>query len=262
MRLRLFVVAGLLAASGTAAGAEGRAPTALLPDLVQRPPSVLLVTESRSGGSSSFRLGFLSSFTNAGRGPLVIVGHRPSRSQPTMRADQLVRLADGTYRTHRSVGRLRYVKSETHQHWHLLPFDRYELRPADGRRPVRAYKSGFCLSDQFPARRAAPPRRLAPASFTHECGRREPQLLAVREGLSAGWGDYYVPTLEGQFFDVTDLPAGDYVLVNTLNAERLLLESDPSNDSASIRLRLAWPSGKRAKPAATLLRSCPGKSHC
>jgi hypothetical protein len=151
------------------------------------------------------------------------------------------------------------VKAETHEHWHLLPFDAYELRAADGARAVRASKSGFCLSDQFRASAQTPQR---PASFVHECGRREPGLLELREGLSAGWGDYYVPTLEGQFFDVTALPAGEYVLVNTLNPGRLLLESDYGNDSASTRFSLTWPGGRSEKPRTTVTRVCPGKSSC
>ena len=71
-----------------------------------------------------------------------------------------------------------------------------------------------------------------------------------------------MPTLEGQFFDVTGLPAGDYVLVNALNAERLLLESDSTNDSASVRLRLSWPGGLGEKPRATVVRICATGSRC
>jgi hypothetical protein len=260
MRSRFLVLIAVLAGAVAAARPGGSTAVALLPDLAQRPPTALIVTAT--GDGKRFRLGFLSSFTNVGRGPLEIVGSRDSRAEPTMRADQLVRLDGGGWRTRRGVGQLRYVKAETHEHWHLLPFDRYELWPADGSRPVRAYKSGFCLSDQFRAGAAGVPGADRPAQFIHECGRRLPELLFLREGLSAGWGDYYVPTLEGQFFDVTALPAGDYVLVNTLNAGRLLLESDFANNSASVRVRLTWPKGRGAQPRATVVRSCPGSSRC
>lgn len=231
----------------------------MLPDLVQRPPTVLVVTVDSSAGAPRFRLGFLSSFANVGRGPLVIAGSRASVREPEMRADQLVRMEGGGWSRHRGVGSLRYVKAETHEHWHLMPFDAYELRPADGGRPLRASKTGFCLSDQFRASERVPP---GPGPFQHECGRRQPRLLSVHEGLSSGWGDYYVPTLEGQFFDVTALPAGDYVLVNTLNPGRLLVESDYANDTASTRLRLDWPDGRGEKPRARVVRICPGRSSC
>jgi Lysyl oxidase len=259
--MRLWIGVGLAVACGIATGgvAGVSSPRLLSPDLVQRPPAVLVVTASDSGGARRFRLGFLSSFENVGRGPLVIAGSRESVREPAMRADQLVRVEGGGWIRHRAVGSLRYVKAETHEHWHLLPFDVYELRPADSGRPLRAWKTGFCLSDQFRAGERVPQR---PAAFLHECGRRLPGLLSLREGLSSGWGDYYVPTLEGQFFDVTALPAGDYVLVNTLNPGRLLLESDYANDSASVRLRLDWPGGRSAEPRVTVVRVCPGGSNC
>jgi hypothetical protein len=251
MRLPI-VVAAVVVGGVAAAGAGGSAPRLRLPDLVQRPPAVLVVTATGSGDARRFRLGFLSSFTNVGRGPLLIEGSRSSTGEAPMRADQLVRLEGGGWERRRGVGALRYVKAETHEHWHLLPFDAYELRAAEGGRPIRASKTGFCLSDQFRAAKSTPHR---PASFVHECGRREPGLLELREGLSPGWGDYYVPTLEGQFFDVTALSAGDYLLVNTLNPGRLLLESDYGNDSASIRLRLTWPDGRGNKPRVRIVQS-------
>jgi hypothetical protein len=235
----------------------------LLPDLVQKPPSGLLISVRRAGPDRRFRLGFLSWFSNEGTGPLVVAGSRPSRVDPTMRADQLVIRDDGSVLRRRGIGSMRYVRAETHEHWHLLPFDRYELWPVGApRRPIEARKSGFCLSDQLLDRAVSPRARPEKPVFTRECGRRSPGLLSVRHGLSVGWLDYYLPTLEGQSFDVTTLPSGDYVLVNTLNAEGLLRESDRTNDSASVRLHLSWPHGHRAKPRVRVVRVCPHSRRC
>src|SRR5947207_2442750 len=117
-RALIVVVAVAGVAVGAACG-KGVAPVSLLPDLVQNPPSVLVVTAVREQGRTRFRLGFLSSFWNVGKGPLEIVGRRASTSEPTMRAEQVVRLSDGGTRVRRGVGSMRYVKAETHEHWHL-----------------------------------------------------------------------------------------------------------------------------------------------
>ena len=44
------------------------------------------------------------------------------------------------------------------------------------------------------------------AVWTDECGRDQPGLLTVRQGISPGFGDDYDPGLEGQFVDVTNVP--------------------------------------------------------
>ena len=64
-----------------------------------------------------------------------------------------------------------------------------------------------------------------------------------------GWGDDYDPHLEGQQIDVTGLPAGVYVLRHPSNPERRLRESSYANNSASLRLRLTWPNGRRRAAA-------------
>jgi hypothetical protein len=52
------------------------------------------------------------------------------------------------------VGALRYVRSSDHAHWHLLPFERYELRlPGAAASALRHAKTGFCLGDRYDAKR-------------------------------------------------------------------------------------------------------------
>jgi hypothetical protein len=159
------------------------------------------------------------------------------------------------------VGRLRYVAASDHRHWHLLGFDRYILRRAGGAHAVvRDQKTGFCLGDRYPdARRgrlpAAPPRKV----HRSRCGLDHPEFLGVQEGISVGYGDAYAATLEGQYLPLTGLPAGRYVLVHRVNADRRLRELDYTNNAASLLLRLRWRHGA---PALRLLRSCPDSDAC
>ena len=118
----------------------------LLPDLDQRPPSQVAV--ANIGGR--YKLGFTSAVDNVGRGPVWIRGTRSGR---TMTVRQLVRVAAGGLESHVDAGLLRYTWSSTHTHWHLIHFERYELRRArDFALVGRDRKSGFCLADHYGTR--------------------------------------------------------------------------------------------------------------
>ena len=248
-------------ASSGSTGAEGESPE-LLPDLEQVAPGRLQGTSIGRPGARRFLLGFASAVDNVGAGPLEVVGERTSLSMPRMRVRQVVLHADGSRRSEEVAGVIRYVKSETHQHWHFLRFDRYELRTGDGARLVAPdRKTGFCLGDRYKARSGLPNQPREPV-ITGECGRDEPQLLEVREGISVGYGDDYKPTLEGQRFDLTGLPAGRYLLVHHANPDRSLRESDYENNAASLLFRLSWPRGSRQPPRIDVLRRCPDTARC
>ena len=89
-----------------------------------------------------------SAVDNVGDGPFWILGRRRGGT-PFMNGSQRVRLSTGGWRTHVETGFWRYVFADSHAHWHFLPFERYELRDAEGRVLVRDHKSGFCLGDRF-----------------------------------------------------------------------------------------------------------------
>src|SRR3954453_5283175 len=91
---------------------------ALLPDPHQETPRNLQVATDQTGAIPRFHLGFESAVDNRGAGPLEISGHRDSQDQPEMVADQVIHGSDGSTRTVPDVGRLRYVYSEDHDHWH------------------------------------------------------------------------------------------------------------------------------------------------
>lgn len=215
-------------------------PGDLLPDLVQEPPQNIGVTRV---GTRDL-LGFRSAVHNAGDGPLIITARRSGTGVRDMAARQTIRRADGTIRTIGGVGHLRYVRSPDHAHWHLMPFERYELRTEDRTAAVvRDQKTGFCLGDRYRAE-PRPVGTVAVPVYVGLCGKGVPTRLAVTEGISVGWGDDYPAYLDGQHIDVTGLPMGRYVLVHTVNLRGLIVERDRTNNTSSRRIELRRVAGR------------------
>ncbi len=209
-----------------------------LPDLDQASPQAISVVR-RHGRQL---LVFGSAVDNIGPGELVVVGRRVG---DVMRTWQVV----GGRRYPLRV-RLRYVHSETHEHWHFPGFERYELRRPDGTLVGRDRKTGFCLRDAYETR--ALNRKPV---WTSECRRGRPDARTIREGISVGFGDDYVPQKEGQSIDVTGIPPARYVLVHRANPDRVLRERSYANNAASALIAL---NGRRV----TLLRRCPDSARC
>jgi glucose/arabinose dehydrogenase len=229
-----------------------------LPDLDQETPGQLTVLASGNGKHRRWLLGFSSAVSNVGAGPLTISGHRPDESTPTMTADQII--SGPTPQVAPGVGKLRYVRSATHEHWHLIGFERYELRRAGSTRPVvRDRKSGFCLGDRYPVQgrllAGAPPQPV----IIGRCGLRQPGLLNISEGISVGYGDIYAAYVEFQDLPLDGLRDGHYVLVHRVDPEGRLHELSKANNSASVLLDVRW---QRGTPDVTLLRDCPDTDRC
>ncbi len=269
----------LLALAGTATGAalvaalasaglgdspppEGARPALrgpLLPDLVQAVPSRVAVRVA--GGRA--HLVFASAVENVGAGPLLLVGERDNRRHPAMRVRQVVVGRGGGRETTRVPGTIRYVRSETHRHWHLLGFERYELRDArTGVSVGRDRKTGFCLGDRYDAHAG---RRLpgepAEAVFVGECGRSSPGILGIEQGISVGYGDDYVPALEGQSIDLTGLASGRYVLVHRANPDGVVRERRRTNNASAVLLELRV-AARRGESTVRVLARCPGRDRC
>jgi hypothetical protein len=264
LALAAFVVLAAVVSAGLVAVTRGGTPTERLPDLVQRAPYQLVGQTARGPrGERRFRIGFGSAVDNLGDGPLRIAARRRP-GQPTMVADQVVERSDGSTTRVARVGTLRYTRSETHQHWHLLRFDRYSLLDAGGARTLRRdRKTGFCLGDRYDAR---PTERLpgdpGRPVLTGECGRGRPGLRSIQQGISVGYGDDYDPILEGQYLDVTRLPAGRYELLHRANTDRRVRETDYENNAASILIELRWPRGLGRPPAIEVVERCGDGRRC
>ncbi|HUH15163.1 MAG TPA: lysyl oxidase family protein [Gaiellaceae bacterium] len=231
------------------AGTPQSGPRELLPDFDQRAPFRLTIQGTK--------LGFASATDNVGEGPVWVRGSRASRGRP-MVARQLVRLSDGSIRTYDAAGRLRYTHESSHSHWHLLDFQRYELRTLEGDLVVRDRKSGFCLADHYGLAR----RRVAMfsgGSFYGNCAASKPGALSVEQGTSIGFTDLYPPHFHGQNLELRGVPAGVYLLVHRANPTQQLEEIDYTNNDASLRIRLSWRGGT---PHVETLQRCEGSARC
>jgi hypothetical protein len=237
-------------AAVSVAFADGDSPGLRLPDLDQLAPYDVSLHEE----DGRTLLVFASAVANVGSGPLIVEGRRPAVGM-RMTVRQVVVTTKGARRAARVRSQLRYTRSPDHSHWHLLRFDRYELRrAADGALVAPDKKTGFCLGDRkrlIPAPRGTARR----PTYTSRCGLGQPALLSIREGISVGYLDDYKPLLEGQSFDVTDLEPGRYVLVHRANADGDLREESTENNAASVLLELT-------PDAVRVLASCPDTAEC
>jgi hypothetical protein len=231
--------------------------TPLLPDIVQRPPSQVGVVQVEG----TYRLGFQSSMENVGAGPLIIHGHRASTSAG-MVADQVLDMSDGSTTTRAGIGSMIFYVP--HNHWHYLGFDHYELRKASDYSLVAPdQKMGFCLGDRFSVKNgivSSPPEPPGPFS-SENCESGNPGALSVTEGITPGYGDLYGPQVEGQYIDVTGVPAGEYEIVHRVNEDHSVDESNYNDNNASVLVKL-WPNGYGASPGVQVLQTCAGSEHC
>lgn len=235
----------------------------LLPDLQQEVPAQVAVV--RRG--RQLRLVFRSAVRNVGRGVLYLDASRPSRASKTMRITQLI---DGFDRSGRpleqravpDVGRLRYFDVRTHEHWHVVGFERFELRRPDGRLAARDRKTGFCVGARYAASAAAARASRAPVRYTDfdgECGPKRPNARRVVIGLTPGYGDDYKPEVEGQFIDISRVRPGRYQLVHRTNERERIVEAGYANNAAAVLVELRR-SGRSMK--VRVLRRCPDSDTC
>jgi hypothetical protein len=248
---------GLMVPAAIALGGPAPQGQPRLPDLDQEVPTQLILTKTRHVG---WRLGFQSAVSNVGAGPLIVDGRRLGPAQPTMDADQMIMRTDGSRSVVRRVGRLRYVRSADHQHWHLLGFDRYELRRPRGTKVVVLdRKTGFCLGDRYAVTTPVLPTKALEPVYTSRCGLERPGLTAVREGISVGYGDNYTANLEGQYLPLDGLRPGRYVLAHEVNADHRLVETSYDNNASSALLRLRRRDGV---PHIRILAVCQTSGQC
>jgi hypothetical protein len=252
--LTAVLTLGPVAALVPSAASQG-AP-ALLPDLVQDVPRDVGAGHAHApDGSltSGWAISFDSAVRNVGPGPLHLVGRRTAGGMEVAqvlhggRAEASVAVG-GVPR----VGRMRYVTSYGHRHWHVLGFERYALRSL-GRpgRVVRDTKQGFCLSNGY---------------ADGWCSRDRAGARTVAMGLlpDPTYADVYRARVEGQEIPVSraSAPSGRYDLVHTVDPGGRLREADATNGSSSVEVRLTWPAARDRAPRVRVLRRCPGSATC
>jgi hypothetical protein len=151
-------------------------------------------------------------------GPLTISGSRKDTSVNTM--DAFEAGVNGV------VGALQYNFDPSHQHWHYLALDRYDLRTHDPSltEVARDQKTGFCLVQS---------EQINPTN----CQQKNPSALSVSETINPGFSDIYDPSRDGQYIDATGLN-GTYEFVQWVNADCRLADMGPGQHTWATVLRI------------------------
>ena len=108
--------------------------------------------------------------------------------------------------------------AQCHGHYHFEGYASYRLVRADGVLVAPGRKQSFCLADNL-----------------HLSGPQyEPQYHCNYQGITAGWADEYVATLDCQWIDVTNVAPGTYYLEVIVNPAQALFESNYTNNTARV----------------------------
>lgn len=118
-----------------------------------------------------------------------------------------------------------YVLSASHGHYHLIDFNEFLMYDADGNPTASGAKQAFCLIDVEKIDPAAPAAKFS-SCMSHQ-------------GVSAGWADLYDKSLACQYVVVDGLADGDYTLMSTTNAQKLLAEDTFDDNTICTGLHLS-----------------------
>ena len=115
---------------------------------------------------------------------------------------------------------------DCHGHWHYEGYAEYVAYTEDGTALPIGFKNGFCVMDLDCSMNGGTP--------TYNCG---------NQGISAQCGDIYGAYLDCQWFDITDLPAGQYTFAMKVNWDQSpdalgRQESDYLNNWTQVCLQL------------------------
>lgn len=121
-----------------------------------------------------------------------------------------------------------YSTCPSHQHYHMKEAMLYELVSRDtgvstrtGEMKILGRKQAFCLMDIR--------RMLGREPGKYNCG---------YQGITAGWADVYGSSLDCQWIDITDVPAGNYILRLTVNPMGTLPEPNRTNNAAEVTVSI------------------------
>ena len=235
--LLVAVVALLLPAGPVSAPAT--AGTEAIPDLAVAPLDEFRI--QWVGGRRLLR--FSSMMVNVGPGHFELRGTRPSASQPMSihhviyqtnardgpLAQDIVTPATATY------------SGDGHNHWHINEMVRFDLWGSSVSGVLRGSKIGFCFLDTDPYDFSLPGASPSAYYAGSWCG-HDPNALAIRMGMSIGWGDEYGWFLPQQWVDITGLPSGTYNVRARVDPNGYFLETDEANQCAYVTVSLSTSS--------------------
>ena len=222
----LFALALAVVLALTALSSSAGASSDLLPDL-----RMLRLTDLKIEKTSEGRklLRFSSIIVNVGDGPLQVHGQRADAGASTMNTFQ--RIFDEAGET-RDVptDAVVHFGGDGHNHWHVRDLESFELeRLRNGSKVGAGAKHGFCFWDNH---------RYGSEQAPYYTGCGQWADLEVTMGLSVGWGDLYRYNLPDQYIDITGLGRGRYRLEGTADAENWFRESEESNNSTRVDIRI------------------------
>jgi hypothetical protein len=197
----------------------------LLPNLTPLPASEFVISQDPTNGRVLLRFAAIN--TNLGFGPLdVRAGGASSEGQVVY---QRIYRSDGNYYDSEVPGTMTYHPQ--HNHFHVNGFALYTLRGIGGATTLgkTSEKTSFCIEDTTPIDLRMPG---APQSGVYTT------CNPTMQGLSVGWGDRYGPNLDGQSFDITGDPEGDYELIIATDPVNNFVETNEGDNVSCIRLHI------------------------
>jgi hypothetical protein len=206
-------------------------PRAALPDLVPLPSwgIRLQINHKNKHHPAVDHINFNSTVAIGGGSPLDVQGFR-SGTGPVMHAFQYFFL-HGKIIGRAPAGTMVFDNAPEEQEWHFQQFAQYRLLDASKSTAVLSHKEAFCLAPTAAYDLLRPGVPWLPDNFglgEGNCG--EATALWTHERLPLGWGDTYTQSLDGQNFNVTDLPNGTYYIEVIANPEKVIHESDMANN--------------------------------
>jgi hypothetical protein len=216
------------------AGMPARAGTEVIPDLAVAPLNEFHI--EFVGGRRLLR--FSSTMVNIGAGHFELRGTRTGTSQP-MAIHQVIyqtTARDSPLAQDIVTPAVASWAGDGHSHWHVNEMVRFDLWGSSGN--LRGAKIGFCFLDTDPYDFSLPGASSTPYYSGSWCG-HDPSALAIRMGMSIGWGDRYGWFLPFQWVDVTDLPTGSYTLRAKVDPYQFFVESNEANQCAYVTISLS-----------------------
>ena len=244
---------------------------ALLPDLMTVVPTHLSIQNEHQREM----LRFSNGLANVGVGPWwlepnvtttgtdtcqaarqVITGPEHFVNRQIMPSDDQIPAPEGTFATRCDKGNFDF--HETHNHWHIDNVGEFRVCTAADFNatgdactpalttygtPSEGIKYTFCLIDWY---------KLGDNSANSDETRNFFDCATGFQGVSPGWVDQYHHSTAGQEVDITGLPAGEYVLVSTINPSieghrPIFEEMNVNNNTSWLRFELRRDSEGNAK---------------
>jgi hypothetical protein len=221
-------------------------PASVLPDLIPLPSWNITVQHQRKQGHqpASDQLMFGATVWMSGHARLDVEGFR-SHSSPVMKAYQYF-WKNGHVIGRARAGTMSFQRGPDDNDWHFKQFAQYRLLNAAKTNVLRSHKEGFCIAptDLVNAFLPGAPWQVNFNDFfSGDCGQET--ALSVQEAMPVGWGDTYFQDRPGEDFNITNVPNGTYYIEIIANPEKVLHETNLSNDVSLRKVILGGVTGHR-----------------